>query len=100
MSAPDNTRAIIKKFEPILKDLSYFELTILNKMVVNRIRLFQKAQALASMSQFNLGDRVSWQCMDGTIKTGIIFRLNQKTVSVKTADDGHWNVSPALLRRD
>jgi hypothetical protein len=100
MSELDNTEAIIRKFEPILKGLSNHELTILNKMVVERIRIMHKAGALISMSQFTIGDRVSWTGSDGVVRTGIIIRLNHKTASIKLANEGHWNVSPQLLRKE
>jgi len=95
----DNTNAIIRKFEPLLGGLTYHELTVLNKMVVERIRLMHKADALVSMSKFHIGDCVSWDGKDGIVRTGIIIRLNNKTASVKIADEGHWNVSPQLLRK-
>jgi hypothetical protein len=96
----DNTAAIIRKFGPLLEKLSGHELTILNKMVVERIRLMNKAGALVSMSKFNVGERVSWDGSDGMVHSGIIIRLNRKTASVKTGDNGYWNVSPQLLRKD
>jgi hypothetical protein len=96
----DNTNAIIRKFEPVLKGLSLYELTVLNKMVVDRIRLVHKAGTLVSMAQFHVGDRVSWDGSDGIVRIGIITRLNQKTISVKTGENGHWNVSPQFLRKE
>jgi len=99
MSELDNTAAIIRKFEPLLEGLTSHELTILNKMVVDRIRLMHKAGALISMSKLHVGDHVSWDGSDGIVRTGIVTRLNQKTVSVKTEDNGYWNVSPQLLRK-
>lgn len=100
MNEADDTAAIIRKFEPMLEKLSAYELTILNKMAVERIRLIHKAGALVSMSNFNVGERVSWDGSDGLTRTGIIIRMNRKTVSVKTGPTGHWNVSPHLLRKD
>lgn len=100
MSEIDNTHAIIRKFEPLLQGLSRHELTILNGMVVERIRLMHKAGALMSMSKLNVGDRVSWDGSDGMVRTGIILRLNHKTASVKIGDEGHWKVSPQLLRKE
>ena len=96
----DNTHAIMRRFEPLLKDLSGHELTILNQMIVDRIRLMNKAGALISMSTLNIGDRVSWDGSDGIIRTGIIIRLNQKTASIKVGDEGYWKVSPQLLRKE
>lgn len=55
----DNTAAIIKKFEPFLEKLSGYELTLLNKMVVERIRFIHKAGVLVSISKLNVGERVS-----------------------------------------
>jgi hypothetical protein len=96
----DNTQAIINKFEPLLKGLSNHELSILNKMVVERIRLMHRAGSLVSMSQFTIGDRVSWSGSDGIMRTGIIIRLNHKTASVKIGNEGYWKVSPQLLRKE
>lgn len=100
MSELNNTESIIRKFEPVLTGLSLHELTILNRMVVDRIRTIQKAGTLVSMSNFNVGDRVSWEGKDGMKRTGIIIRLNHKTASVKIGDEGYWNVSPQLLRKE
>ena len=100
MSEVDNTNAIIRKFEPVLAGLSLYELTILNRMAVDRITLMQQANALLYMSKFNAGDRVSWNGKDGIVRTGIIIRLNHKTASIRIADGGQWNVSPHLLRKE
>jgi hypothetical protein len=100
MSEVDNTNAIIRKFEPIIEGLSYKELSILNQMVVERLRLMQKAEDLVSMSKFNIGDRVSWAGKNGFVYVGIIQRINHKSISVKTGEREHWTVSPQLLKKD
>lgn len=100
MEELDNTAAIIRKFEPLLEKLSGNELTILNRMVVDRIRLINKATALVSMANLHVGGRVSWDGSDGLLHTGIIIRLNRKTASVKTGENEYWNVSPQLLRKE
>ena len=100
MAELDNTGAIIRKLEPLLEKLTGYELTVLNKMVVERIRLINKAGALVYMSKLNIGERVSWDGSDGIVRSGVIIRLNRKTVSIKTGDKDYWNVSPQLLRKD
>ena len=96
----DNSKEIAIKFESLINGLTYGELVILNRMTVDRIRLMHKAGALMHMSQFNVGDTVSWTGNDGKDCSGVIIRLNQKTASVKTKDQGHWNISPQLLRKE
>jgi hypothetical protein len=49
-------------------------------MVVERIRLMNKAASLMHLTKFNIGDRVSWDGSDGVVRTGVIIRLNNKTV--------------------
>lgn len=100
MSNPDNTQALIRKFEPLIRDLNLHELSVLNELVVERIRLLHKAGTLMSMSQFHVGDRVSWESKDGVQHTGVVFRLNQKTVSIRTGEEGYWNVAPQFLRKE
>lgn len=100
MSEVDNTNSIIRKFELLIKDLTEHELTILNQMVVERIRLMHKAVAIISMSKLNVGDRVSWMGSDGINRSGVILKLNHKTASVKIGKDGYWNVSPQLLKKE
>jgi hypothetical protein len=39
----ENARSILRKFEPFLLDLTRHELLVLNKMVVERLRLIDKA---------------------------------------------------------
>lgn len=73
MSDLDNLHIIIKKFEPFLKELSERELVVLNKMVVERLRLMHKAESLLHMTKFNVGDRVSWTGSDGVVRSGISF---------------------------
>jgi len=99
MSEVDNTHIIIRKFEPLLKELSERELVVVNQLIVERIRLMRKAKALLHMTKFNVGDRVSWTGSDGNVHSGIIIRLNNKTASVKIDNEGYWKVSPELLRK-
>ncbi len=99
MNELHNTGSIIRKFEPLLKGLTKQELLVLNKMVVERLRLMHKAESLLSLTKFNIGDTVCWTGSDGMVHTGIIIRLNNKTASVKVGEDGYWKISPQFLRK-
>ena len=100
MSEIDNTEQIIKRHEKFVENLSLPELRIVNQMVVERIRIIQKAGTIMYMSKFHIGDRVAWNGRDGSRRTGIIVRLNQKTASINLSDGSQWNVSPHLLEKN
>lgn len=81
-----------------IKQFNEEDLRFLNHLIVERLRLLSRVRTTTLMTSFSKGDRVSFQAPDGQVRTGIVLRLNQKTISV-AADDGHqWNVGPGLLR--
>jgi hypothetical protein len=75
------------------------ELVELNHRVVERIRALRQARVRATMTEFKLGDRVSFQPEPGQEVVGTIVRLNRKSVTVATADGAQWRVAPVLLNR-
>ncbi len=99
MQESNDPKDLIRKVETLISELTFDELVILNRMSADRIRLMQKAGSLYHMAKFNVGDTVYWRGNDGMQRTGQIVRLNQKTASIKTKDQGQWNVSPQLLSK-
>lgn len=80
-----------------IRHLGEEDLRFLNRLIVERLKLIAQAQSTALMSRFNIGDRVGFQSPSGEWKSGIVQKLNKKTISILT-DKGHrWNVSPGLL---
>src|SRR5512147_2237914 len=78
--------------------LTAAELLDLNRRIVERLRFLHQLRAHATMLQFSIGDRVTFETNDGRTVVGALVRYNKKTVSVVT-DAGHrWNVSPRFLR--
>ncbi len=100
MNYPDNVDGIRKKWEPILEDLNYFDLHVLNTMIVNRMRMIRQTGTVMTMSKFNIGDMVSWYGNDEVRRTGKIIKMNSKSVSVLINNQGYWNVSPELLNKE
>ena len=80
----------------LIKRLGEDDLIFLNKLIVERLKLIVQAKSTHYMARFNIGDRVGFRTHDGK-KTGVIVRLNKKTVSIKTDDGADWNVSPVHL---
>lgn len=58
---------------------------------------FRELQRRAAVS-FRVGDAVKFQSKTGRTISGTVTKVNQKTVSVKTADS-NWKVSASLLQR-
>ncbi len=80
-----------------IRHLGEEDLHFLNRLIVERLKLIAQARSTSLMSRFNIGDRVGFQSSSGEWKSGIVQKLNTKTISILT-DKGHsWNVSPGLL---
>lgn len=75
-----------------LRLASIEELRDLNRMVCEAIR----ARESATAGTFLVGDRVSFMAKDGRKVTGVVVKINTKTIKVKSIDMG-WAVSPSLL---
>lgn len=73
------------------------DLRFLNRLIVERLKLIHQARSTAMLAHFSVGDRVSFQSSTGERKSGVIFRLNKKTASIRTDDGQQWNVHPAYL---
>lgn len=83
--------------QELVNTLSESELLALNQCVVERLRILQQQRAQQNMTQFRLGDVVSFIDNDSREIAGVIIRLNKKTVSVHSETGGRWTVSPHFL---
>jgi hypothetical protein len=79
--------------------LTEAELIDLNHRIVERLRFLQHMRAHATMLDFRIGDRVTFQPPGEGEVVGMLTRYNRKTVTVITDDGRHWNVSPHLIRK-
>jgi hypothetical protein len=65
---------------------------------MERLKLIHQAKSFHAMLNFSTGDKVSFEDNMGNHISGIITRLNRKSVTV-IADGGvQWNVAPRLLK--
>lgn len=74
-------------------------LITLHNLVVNQLNMLQSQRTRQSMEDFRSGDVVSFRAEDGQTVTGVLVRLNKKTVTVHTENATRWNVAPQLLTR-
>ena len=70
------------------------ELRELNRMVVEAVR----AREIDVSRAFKFGDRVKFTAKDGRTITGSVFKINLKTIKVRSIDTV-WAVTPSLLSR-
>lgn len=97
---PENVKVLDRNsVVEAIKNLNEADLSFLNHLIVERLKLISQAKSTRLMADFCAGDRICFQGPDGQLKKGIILRLNKKTASIRT-DDGHmWNVHPGFLRK-
>ena len=88
----------IRHIEDFIKSLDEKELRYLYRLIVERLKLIAQRKSTIAMSRFNIGERVNFNGPDGREHSGHIFRLNKKTVSIKTIEGELWNVAPGLLK--
>ena len=75
------------------------ELIDLNNRVVARLKFLRDMRAHASMLEFSIGERVTFQPDGQPPLIGIITKYNRKSVTVITEDGQHWTVAPVVLRK-
>ena len=80
-----------------IRQLDEHDLRYLNRMIVERFKLISQARSTAMLSNFNVGDRVSFSSSAGEKLSGVIIRINKKTVSIVTNEGVQWNVHPSFL---
>lgn len=86
-----------RNIHELVSTLGESELLVLNQCIVERLRTLQQQRAQQNMTQFRLGDVVRFTNNDQKEVTGIIIRLNKKTVSVHSETAGRWTISPHFL---
>jgi hypothetical protein len=77
-------------FTQALRHMGEEDLLYLNRMVVERLNLLAQAKSTVELAQFAEGDRVQFTASDGSVKHGIVMRLNKKTASVRTDEGQSW----------
>jgi hypothetical protein len=82
-----------------IDQLTESELIDLNHRIVARLRFLRQLDAHATMLEFRIGQRVTFNPDGRPPVTGMITRYNKKTVSIVTDDGQRWNVAPQFLKK-
>jgi hypothetical protein len=75
------------------------ELIELNRRVVERIKVLREQRCASAMTEFGVGDRVSFHPECGHEVIGTVIRLNRQSVTVVTTEGRHWRVAPGFLKK-
>ena len=73
------------------------DLIDLNRRIVAYISAKRRLERARDLARFHPGDRVWFRTEDGLRITGVVVRINQKTISIHTDDHHDWRVSPHVL---
>jgi uncharacterized protein YecA (UPF0149 family) len=86
-----------RELELIVERLNEAELHDLGDFVHERLKFFHRMHDIHSLQQFRILDEVMFH-HNGEYITGVVIRVNQRTVTVKT-EKGTWHVSPIYLTK-
>jgi hypothetical protein len=75
------------------------DLIELNRRVAERIRALRQERCASIMTEFGVGDRVSFHPECGHDVIGTVIRMNRKSVTVVSTDGQHWRVAPGFLKK-
>lgn len=71
----------------------------MNRRVVERITALRQQRCTSIMTEFGVGDRVSFHPECGHEVIGTVIRLNRKSVTVVSTDGHQWRVAPGFLKK-
>jgi len=88
------------KVQTFLNGLSRPDLVTLNKMVVSQIHKVDRDAGAMQAMQYHIGQRVEFKSRIGQWITATVYKINQKTLSVKTVDPPYnsWRVAFCYVR--
>ncbi len=79
--------------------LTEAQLVDLNKQILLRLKFLRNVKVQAQMTNFNIGEIVTFRPDAQAEFKGIIAKCNRKTVAVITENGQHWNVAPDMLTK-
>jgi predicted extracellular nuclease len=82
--------------DELINDLPEEILRTLHDRIVSQLNKLQRQRTMQSMADFRSGDVVRFLA-DGSEITGVLVRLNKKSVTIHTENGNRWNVAPQLL---
>jgi hypothetical protein len=72
------------KIEDFIKELNIDKLILLNKLVVERIKILSQVETSNAMQKYNIGEWVQFEDNNNRLVEGKIIKINKKTISILT----------------
>ena len=88
-----------KPLEKLLIGLREEELVTLNKTIIEKLKQMRKEKIRTYAQQFKVGDIVSFEGQ-GSKRSGVIIKINSRSLSIITLGNVRWNVDPSLLKHE
>ena len=86
------------RIEDFIKELDIDELILLNKLVVERIKILGQVETSNAMQKFNIGEWVKFEDNNNNLIEGKIIKINKKTILILTRENIKWNVHPTFIK--
>ena len=81
-----------------IRKLGYEQLHTLNHIIIERMKLFEKAKTISILKKFQMFDSVYFVHKNKKYE-GVVVRLNQTKVTVKVEDGVLWKIPPEFLKK-
>jgi hypothetical protein len=99
MKKPKRNPGQVIDIDDLIDSMSEDVLMVVHDRVVNRLNELQQKRTMQSMADFRPGDVVRFRTDRGELVTGVLIRLNKKSVTVHTANGNRWKVAPQFLTK-
>lgn len=98
MNAKTDAKALAT-LTAIIDQLDNEQLRSLNSLIIDRLKDNHRRKIAAASIQFRVGQTVSfYNSRFHKEMTGVIMKINQKTIRINTTEDGIWNVTATMLK--
>lgn len=82
-----------------IEELSKSELIELKGLVVEKLKMMHEVELLEASRNFHFCDYVCFE-HNGKKHSGVVIRINKKTITIISAEERKFKVSPTLLKKE
>lgn len=87
----------VKEMEDFVFSLIGSELDFVYILTKDMHEFYEKSKRSEQMQRFSIGQKVEFSNGYGDVLSGKIIKINQKSLTIATKEDGEWRVSPSKI---